>query len=764
MAHLGRYEILQRLARGSVADVLLARASGLEGFARHVVIKQIRPEHASDTRFVSAFLDEARIGASLHHQNIVQVFDIDQVGGSPYFAMEYVHGEDVRRVLAKVCSKNQLVPIEIVVAIGAAAAAGLHYAHEHHGPDRKPLQLVHRDVSPSNILIGYDGSVKLVDFGLAKPALRGSKTRTGALCKAPYMSPELAMGKNIDRRSDLFVLGTVLYELATARRLFKGDNDYLTMAMIVEGEVPPPSSLRPDLPKDFDEIIMRALSKDPGARYQTAYDLRSALESFAIEHELRTSARAVADYLASVFGHRPEPWHEKGAPVEPDNADVDFDASTHGLVPTPTEGVKLIEEASVDAAAPIALAREVAKGMTPDPEPSFEEDEPPTQFDLPPEQEQTATRRGSAPSLSTGVTGILADSTTTAAQPIVDTLATGQHAVRPPPVSPHVVSPHVVRTHAASKGPASTTSAHRTATTRTAPPRDANALEDTLGGPDTVGDDTLVPRDDMTNGGDDTLAPGDDTLAPGDDTVGGGDEPSATVKTPTIAVPASIPPRSLPRAGASPSNATTLPVRPIAGGSPSTSPPARPAAGSQPPRPQGSAPPTSATTTPVRPAGAAPISAPARPAGSAPPSNATATPASTPSASQAMRAHAAANTAGDSPVHLAGPPQPARVPAPPILPPALPPAPTRLDTDAGDEATTVEPPLFPFSEPVLDARPPDEVYVPPPPHTGETELPPLKRWGLVGAVLLIPILIGLLAHACRDDAAPSLPSAGAVDP
>jgi serine/threonine protein kinase len=648
MPQLGRYEILQRLARGSIADVLLARASGLEGFARHVVIKQIRPEHASDTRFVTAFLDEARIGASLHHQNIVQVFDIDQVGGSPYFAMEYVHGEDVRRVLAKVCSKDQLVPLEIVVAIGAAAAAGLHYAHEHHGPDRKPLHLVHRDVSPSNILIGYDGSVKLVDFGLAKPALRGSKTRTGALCKAPYMSPELAMGKPVDRRSDLFVLGTVLYELATARRLFKGENDYLTMAMIVEGHVPPPSSLRPDLPKDFDELIMRALAKDPAARFQTAYDMRSALESFAIEHELRTSGRAVADYLAKIFGHRPEPWHDKDAAAEPsDEADLDFDASRRGLVPTPSNATKLIDEVAVDAAAPIALAREVAKGTTPDPETSTYDDddddgEPPTQFDIEPGQEQTATLRGSAPKLaapetagdSTATTatetGILADSTTTAAQPIVDVLATGQHARAPQGIHPITGITSV--------------------TTRTG-----------AGQPST---------------GDTTNRTAESTL---DDTLAGGE--LSTVKTPTIAVPSSIPSRP--------------PIKPL-----------RPTA------------PPNASSSPRHLAGPPPA-----PAG-------------------------AANTVPSSP----------RIPAPPVLPSAPPPTPTRLDTDAGDEATTVEPPLFPFAEPVVDARPPDEVYVPPPPpHTGETELPPLKRWGLVGAVLLIPILIGLIAHACRDDAAPTRP-------
>ena len=658
MPQLGRYEILQRLARGSVADVLLARASGLEGFARHVVIKQIRPEHASDTRFVTAFLDEARIGASLHHQNIVQVFDIDQVGGSPYFAMEYVHGEDVRRVLAKVCAMGKLVPIEIVVAIGAAAAAGLHYAHEHHGPDRKPLHLVHRDVSPSNILIGYDGSVKLVDFGLAKPALRGSKTRTGALCKAPYMSPELAMGKSVDRRSDLFVLGTVLYELATARRLFKGDNDYLTMAMIVEGDVPPPSSLRPDLPAALDQIIMRALAKDPGARFQTAYDLRSALESFAIEHELRTSARAVADYLASLFGHRPEPWQDKDAPAEPsDEADVDFDASPHGLVPTPTKGVKLIEAAVVDAAAPIALAREVAKGATPDPETSTfdDDDEQPTEFDITPDQE--ATSRGSAtsitarrapsgpptteepaPSEPTGTataTNLLADSTTTAAQPIVDVLATGQHAIGPRGINP--------------------ITGITTVTTKTRPAD--NGAGDTT---------TTTPDNELA-----------DTLA------GGG--PAASVKTPSISVPSSIPARAA---------ATAAPRVGL---------------------------PTSAARPPLS------ATAPAR--GAAP-----------------------TYLAGGSPAGGSATPSSSRIPAPPVLPAT--PASARPDSDAGDEATTVEPPLFPFAEPVVDARPPEEVYRPPPlpQPPAPSELPPLKRWGLVGAVLLIPIVIGLLAHACRDEA------------
>lgn len=429
MPSMGRYEVLSRLARGSVADVLLARASGPLGFARHVVIKQIRNEPGIDQKFVEAFLSEARIGASLNHQNIVQVFDIDQVDGLPYFAMEYVHGEDVRRLLTRVVQTGAQVPLDIVVAIGAAAAAGLHHAHEHLGADRKPLHLVHRDVGPSNILIGYDGSVKLVDFGLAKPALFSQKTRAGALGKAPYMSPELCLGKPVDRRSDIFALGTVLYELVTARRLFKGDNDYDTMRMIVEGEVPPPSTLRPGLPPQIDAIIMRCLAKDPAARYQTAYDLRHDLEQLAMELELRTTAKAIADYLQALFGAKPEPWTQ-GAPA-PETADentVDFE-SAHGTVPTPHQGIRAVPTKD----APITLAMAVAA------KPAELDDaglDAQTRLDLPPEHMDLPRSPILPAETITGARSSLeGDSTTTAAQPIVDVM-TGLTGVGLDPLQP----------------------------------------------------------------------------------------------------------------------------------------------------------------------------------------------------------------------------------------------------------------------------------------------------------------------------------------
>ena len=425
MTQLGRYEILQQLATGPVADVLLARATGLEGFTRHVVIKHIRSELALDERFVKAFLDEARIGASLHHQNIVQVYDIDEERGAYYFTMEYVHGEDVRRLLLKVRELDALVPIDQVVTIGAAAAAGLHHAHEQLGPDRQPLELVHRDVSPGNILIGFDGSVKLVDFGLAKPAFRAIKTRTGSINgKAPYMSPELCCSKPIDRRSDIFALGIVLYEIATARRLFKGGNDYLTMAAIVEGEVAPPSTLRRDIPPALDQIIMRALAKAPEARFQTAYDLRNALETLAIDAELRTTSKALSDYMVRIFGARSEPW-QADAPAggRALDSEGDFDETSLGLVTAPAgsaDRMAALRPAASTPAASTPIAATLGNPTGPketDPDPDAA-----TKVVLQPDEEETSSST------------VTTTSTLTETEPLREVLS--PHAPVPPPLPP----------------------------------------------------------------------------------------------------------------------------------------------------------------------------------------------------------------------------------------------------------------------------------------------------------------------------------------
>jgi len=314
-ARLGRYVVLKHLATGGMADVLLGRTDGIEGFERHVVLKRIRPEHAKDQRFIRMFLDEARVAANLHHQHIVQVHDIGESAGEYFIAMEYIHGEDVRTILSAASKMRAHVPLGYAVAIVSAAAAGLHYAHERRGADKRPLGIVHRDVSPSNILVGYDGSIKVVDFGIAKATMR-QETRSGGLKgKVSYMSPEQCRSDEIDRRSDVYSLGVVLYELATTTRLFKGENDYLVMDQIVNGRVSLPRVRRPDLPNELSAIIMRALAPDPERRFFTADELRVALDQFANKAGLTTSTSGIATYMRKQFGERPEPWADLGGHV-----------------------------------------------------------------------------------------------------------------------------------------------------------------------------------------------------------------------------------------------------------------------------------------------------------------------------------------------------------------------------------------------------------------------------------------------------------------
>ena len=352
---LGRYEIVKHLAQGGMAEVLLARTVGIEGFERHVVLKRIRAEAARDERYVSMFLDEARLAASLHHHNIVQVTDIGQDAGEYFFTMEYIHGEDARTLLANVSRREEHVPLEHAIGIVCAAAAGLHHAHEQRGVDRTPLGLVHRDVSPANILIGYDGGVKVADFGIAKATHRNNaETQSGTLKgKVAYMSPEQCVGEAIDRRSDVFSLGIVLYELCTVRRLFKGENDFLTMTAIVLGYIPPPSTIRPDLPPALEDVILKALANKPKDRYQTAQELRLALEQVAGALGLTILNTALADYMKRVFGTRPEPWLDEDDEPEIE-VSVDFDGSRSGVVAAPVEGM-----------APIETARLVALGSRP---------------------------------------------------------------------------------------------------------------------------------------------------------------------------------------------------------------------------------------------------------------------------------------------------------------------------------------------------------------------------------------------------------------
>jgi len=292
-----------------MADVLLARADGIEGFQRHIVIKRIHADLSEDPKYVQMFLDEARLAASLHHHNIVQVNDIGVEDGKFFFAMEYVHGEDVRNVLVEASQRGERIPFEHVVTIVTGAAAGLHHAHEQRGLDGQPLNIVHRDVSPANILVGYDGAVKVADFGIAFAASRAEQTQSGVLKgKVAYMSPEQCNCDPVDPRSDVFSLGIVLYELCTVRPCFTGDNDFMTMSAIVNGKITPPTKHNRDIPKALEAIIMKALSNKPQDRFQSTDEMRRALEEFAESARLRNSTTALADYMKQQFGAKALPW------------------------------------------------------------------------------------------------------------------------------------------------------------------------------------------------------------------------------------------------------------------------------------------------------------------------------------------------------------------------------------------------------------------------------------------------------------------------
>jgi serine/threonine protein kinase len=312
-----------------MADVLLARTDGIEGFERHIVIKRIHADLSDEERYVKMFLDEARLAASLHHHNIVQVNDIGIEDGEYFFAMEYVHGEDARNLLQQASKQGELLPLEHVITIISAAAAGLHHAHEQCGPDRSPLLIVHRDVSPANILIGFDGGVKVADFGIALAAHRKEQTQSGVLKgKVAYMSPEQCNCERVDRRSDVFSLGIVLYELATVHPCFAGENDFMTMSAIVNGNVRAPSKLNASITPALEAIIMKALSSSPADRYQTADEMRLALEQYASDAGLRSSTNALADFMKQQFGTRPLPWQvDDEASEAADDTDDDLEIS-----------------------------------------------------------------------------------------------------------------------------------------------------------------------------------------------------------------------------------------------------------------------------------------------------------------------------------------------------------------------------------------------------------------------------------------------------
>ena len=298
----GKYTLIDRIAVGGMAEIFLARQAGLEGFEKTIVIKRIRPHLSKQPNFVTMFLNEAKLAAQLNHPNIVQIYDLGKISESYFIAMEYVFGRDMRRIIPKADTLGIPFPMVYALKIASSVCEGLYYAHQKVDMYGNALNIVHRDVTPENIFVSFDGTVKVLDFGIAKAANQIEQTRAGEIKgKLSYMSPEQCMGKPLDSRSDLFSLGTVLYEWLTGFKLFTGDSEVAILKSITEGKIYAPSYFKADIPEAVEAILMRALDKDREKRYQSAWEMQYDLDQFLSQYEFTPSNIHLSNFLKQLF-------------------------------------------------------------------------------------------------------------------------------------------------------------------------------------------------------------------------------------------------------------------------------------------------------------------------------------------------------------------------------------------------------------------------------------------------------------------------------
>ena len=295
------YVLLERLAAGGMAEVYLAKQTSVGGFERLVCIKRILPHNCEQQDFITMFKDEARIVANLNHPNIAQIYELGTENDQYFLVLEYVEGDDLRSIYNKQAKQGRPVPVHYAAHIGMGVAAGLDYAHRKTDLDGEALGVVHRDISPQNILISNDGQIKIIDFGIAKATGRLSETRAGVLKgKYAYMSPEQACGDPIDGRTDIFALGVTLYEITTGSRLFRKNNELETLNAVIECQVTPPSTFVQSYDSAFESILMRALTANPDERFQTAGEFEHALQDYLIESGYQSRAATLADYVGNL--------------------------------------------------------------------------------------------------------------------------------------------------------------------------------------------------------------------------------------------------------------------------------------------------------------------------------------------------------------------------------------------------------------------------------------------------------------------------------
>lgn len=306
----GQYTLLDKIAAGGMAEVWKARMRGVEGFQKTVAIKKILPHMTDNSEFVGMFIDEAKLAAQLSHPNIVHIYDLGKIGRDYYIAMEYVDGKDLRSLMNAGRRKGVRLPLGLALFIGARLASALDYAHRKRDFNDKEMGLVHRDVSPQNVLLSLEGDVKLCDFGIAKAVSKAGQTQMGALKgKLQYMSPEQAWGRPVDARSDIFSLGAVLYEMLTGDRLFTGDTEISVLESVRQGQIRSTRQTDPSIPVEVDEIVGRALAYEPENRFASAGEMKQRIE--VVLHSL---------------GHSPDPtdlaaWVHKVLEEEPSSGD-----------------------------------------------------------------------------------------------------------------------------------------------------------------------------------------------------------------------------------------------------------------------------------------------------------------------------------------------------------------------------------------------------------------------------------------------------------
>lgn len=300
MNRFGRYEILDKLGAGGMAEVYLARAYGADGFVKDLVLKKVLATRAEDTHFRKMFVDEAKITVSLSHTNIVQVFDFGKVDDTYFLAMERVHGCDLRKVIGRLEEKRRRIPLGSALHVVSEVLKGLDYAHRRTTPDGKPLGIVHRDVSPSNILLSYEGEVKLADFGIAR-ASEGEREEEGSestvIGKPRYMAPEQIRGEAVDARADVFGCGVVLAEMLLGEQPFATSNDMDTFAMVLTGTTVKPLDATAGIPADLVPIVQKAMATDAALRYPSAAAFLKAIEDYALDRRIRLSGTSLAELL-----------------------------------------------------------------------------------------------------------------------------------------------------------------------------------------------------------------------------------------------------------------------------------------------------------------------------------------------------------------------------------------------------------------------------------------------------------------------------------